>query len=94
MKVFYLLLCVFFLTGCNKEEFIVCKINLENTKDNYRLNSEYKIYYEDSLVTRIEKEDIYMSIDSNILNYFYEAKNLEYEKLNNSYGGYEFELIK
>ena len=80
------LVCIL-LTGCSKEKYFTCKIDLNNEIDEYQLGATYKIYYKDSLVTKIEKEEVYTSSNEDTLKYFNEYKNLEYKNLNDLYGG-------
>ena len=85
---------VLFFTGCSKEKYFTCKIDLTNKQQEYYLNAEYKIYYKNSFVTKIEKEEIYISENEDTINYFYEAKYLEYLNMNNLYGGTIYTLEK
>lgn len=89
MKRLFLILIVsiFFLTGCSKEKYFTCKIELYNEVQEYQFIAEYKVYYKKSYVTRIEKEEVYTSENEDTLDYFNEYKNLEYMNLNNLYGG-------
>ena len=91
IKLVLSLLFIILLTGCS-EEYITCKIELNNNKENYTLNSIYKIYYKDNYVTNITKEDKYSSTDKQILDYYYEYKNLEYQHFKDIYGGYEYNI--
>lgn len=75
------------LTGCSKDEYFICKIDLHNEQMEYHLNATYKVYYKNSYVTKIEKNEIYETDNEDTYNYFNEAKNLEYLNLNNLYGG-------
>lgn len=88
-KIFTIILFIniLLLTGCGKDNYFTCKINIDNDMEEYKLNAEYKIYYKNSFVTRIEKEEIYISENEDILQYFDEYKNLEYNNLNKLYGG-------
>lgn len=87
MKKIFMIICILFLTGCNKEEYFTCTINLYNETQEYKLKAVYKVFHEDSFVTRIEKEERYISFNEDTLNYFNEYKNLEYANINNLYGG-------
>ncbi len=87
-----ILIFMFLITGCGKEKYFVCTIDLENKEQNYTQNSIYKIYYKNSYVTKIEKEELYKSTDEYILNYFNEYKNLEYSNFKDIYGGYDFNI--
>lgn len=85
-------LSIIFITGCSKQKYMTCTIELENNNQNYTLNAIYKVYYKDKYVTKIEKEEIYKSDDKKVLDYFNEYKNLEYNNLNDIYGGFEFNV--
>ena len=87
MKRIFPLIMIILLTGCTKEKYFTCKIDLNNELMEYNLNATYKVYYKDSYVTRIEKNEIYKTENKETLNYFNEYKNLEYMNLNNLYGG-------
>jgi len=80
-------LFIILLTGCGKNKYFTCEINLDNNIQNYHLDAKYKVYYKNSYVTKIEKEEIYTSENEDTLNYFNEYKDLEYLNLNNLYGG-------
>jgi len=82
------------LTGCSKEKYFTCKINKDNEIQNYTLNAVYKVYYEKSYVTKVEKKEVYKTQNEDTLDYFYEYKNLEYVNLNNLYGGFTHEVKK
>lgn len=87
LVIILLFINIFLLTGCTKDEYFVCEINLDNEIQEYHLDATYKVYYKKSFVTKIEKEEIYISSNKDTLNYFNEYKNLEYLNLNNLYGG-------
>jgi hypothetical protein len=53
----------------------------------YHLSATYKVYYKNSYVTKVEKNEIYETDNEDTYNYFNEAKDLEYQNLNNLYGG-------
>lgn len=91
IKLFISLLIIILLTGCS-DKYFACKVNLDNKEDNYKLNSVYKIYYKNDYVINIEKEDKYISTNNDILDYYYEYKNIEYKHFKDLYGGYEYNL--
>ncbi|MBQ9072348.1 MAG: hypothetical protein IJY25_04255 [Bacilli bacterium] len=88
----FILLFVLFITGCGKDKYITCKSEITNKENNYTLTATYKIYYKDAYVTKIEKEEIYKSSSEDIIEYFDEYKNLEYDNLNDLYGGYSYTI--
>lgn len=87
-KVFISILFItfFLLVGCTKEKSFNCKIDIYNEVDEYKLIANYKIYYKNTEVLKIEKEEKYISDNEKTLKYFNEYKKLEYENLNNLYG--------
>jgi len=94
ISIVILLISILLLTGCSKEKYFLCKIDLYNKVQEYELNAEYKVYYDDSYVTRIEKKEIYKTNKKDTLNYFNEYKNLEYTNINNLYGGVTHNIKK
>lgn len=85
-KIFSLLFIIL-LVGCSKEEYITCNIEVDNDTQNYEMTGTYKIYYDNSYVTKIEKSEKYISSDKAMIDYFEEANNLDYYNLNDLYGG-------
>ena len=87
-KVFisFLFITFFLLVGCTKEKSFNCKIDIYNEIDEYKLIANYKIYYKNTEVLKIEKDEKYISDNEKTLEYFNEYKKLEYENLNNLYG--------
>ena len=87
MKKVVLLLIIILLTGCSKDKYFICKIDLDNEQLQYHLDATYKVHYKNSYVIKIEKNEIYETNNEDTYNYFNEYKNLEYMNLNNLYGG-------
>ena len=94
MKKIISFIFVLFLVGCSKQEYFTCNIEVNNKIDNYTLTGNYKIYYNDNYVTKIEKQEEYESEDEYILSYFQESKDLEYYNLNDNYKGFEHKITK
>lgn len=88
------LVLVLLITGCGKSKFIMCTSNIKNENQNYELKAKYKIYYKDKYVTKIEQEETYNSEDRKVIDYFDEYKNLEYNNLNDIYGGFTYSMKK
>jgi hypothetical protein len=51
MKKIVLLLIIILLTGCSKDKYFTCKIDLNNEQMEYHLSANYKIYYKNSFPT-------------------------------------------
>lgn len=94
MKKILLLVLLIFISGCSNNKYYICNIDVENNQQNYTLNGKYIIYYDDNFVTKIEKEEKYISNDVTIIEYFNEYKNLDYDNLNNLYGGFTYTIDK
>lgn len=92
MKKIISLVFILFLVGCSKEDYITCNVEVDNNIQNYNMEGTYKIYYKDNYVTKIEKKENYISPDESVIDYFAEAKNLEYYNLNDLYGGYTYTI--
>lgn len=86
------LIIVLLLTGCSKDKYFICEINLDNNIQEYKMDALYKVYYKDSFVTKIEKTETYISNNEDTLEYFNEYKNLEYQNINNLYGGTTYNI--
>lgn len=84
---------ILLLCGC-KDKSLTCNINIENKELNYELTGKYKIYYKKSFVTKIEEKEKYQSNDKDVIRYLNESKDIEYDNLNNRYGGYEYNITK
>ena len=93
MKKIFIILSLFLLVGCtNKVKQANCNIDLDNTDEGYTLKADYKIYYDkNEFVTKIEEDVTYKSNEESVLNYYYNSKNVEYQRLYN-YGGIEYSV--
>lgn len=89
-KIILCFILLFMLSGC-KEDYKICKVNLKNNIENYTLESEYKIYYKNSFVTKIEKEEVYKSTSKEKIKYLEEINKLV---LNNYNSGYTYDIKK
>ena len=87
-------LLILFLVGCSKEKMMTCTLNINNNLGNYTATEVYKVYYKGDFVTLIKKNEKYVSDDQNTIEYFYDAKKLEYYDLNDKYGGVTYEVNK
>lgn len=94
IKIFSFIFLILLLTGCGKEKYVTCTIDVDNTIENYQMTGTYKIYYSGNYVTRIQKLEQYVSQDKDMIDYFDEYKNLEYYKLNDFYDGFEYSVDK
>ena len=89
MKKIIILFLTILLCGC-KSKYTICKIDISNNDLNYKMEAEYRIYYKNSFVTKIEKIEDYYIQDNDIDNikYLYESKKVELDSLQTMYNGY------
>lgn len=92
MRKIICLILILFLVGCGRDKYITCDIEVENEVQNYTLTGQYKIYYKNNYVTKIEEYERFSSFDKSVINYLDESKNLDYYNLKDMYGGYEYEI--
>ena len=83
---------IFCILGCGKKEYTTCTIKVNNLNQNYTFNAEYKIYYNKTFVTKIEKEEIYKSNYAGVIDYLKASNELNYNNLNDLYGGYDYSI--
>ena len=91
MKKIVLLIILIILTGCNNN-YVTCKIDIENSSMEYKFHAEYKIYYKSKYVTKIVKNERYTTDNKETHKYLKEAKELEYSMLKSTYGGYDYDV--
>ena len=94
MKKLIVFIFVFFLVGCSNNKYITCNVEVNNKIENYNMEGIYKIYYKNNFVTKIEKEEVYISPSEDIIGYFNESKGLEYYNLNDKYNGFLYKINK
>ena len=92
-KILLCFLLLILITGC-KDKNIVCKGSINNKTENYKLNSEYKIYYKGNYVVKIEKEDIYSSKIKEEMDYLEEINTLNLDNKKSIYGSYDYNIEK
>lgn len=93
MRRIIILILLLVITGCSGDKSFICKMDIENDIQDYKLDGTYTIYYKDSYVTKIEKIEKYNSINQDTLDYLNEYLNLDYENLNKKYNGYTYDVL-
>lgn len=81
------------LVGCSsKEEKVVktCTLNSDQSASGYTLNSTYKIYATNNVVTSVETEEVVTSENKQIRDYFESTLKTSYETAEKTYGGYTY----
>ncbi len=95
VKFLVISLFVLLLVGCtSKEEKVVktCTLNSDQSSSGYTLNSTYKIYATNDVVTSVETEEIVTSENKQIRDYFESTLNTSYKTANETYGGYTYNI--
>ena len=94
MKVFkiFSLILILFLIGCSREKNFICTIDIKNNVQNYSVTGKYKVYYKKDFVTRIEKQEKYLSNDKSVIDFFRESKELENYNISDKYGGVIYDI--
>ena len=91
---------VLIISGCTKEEqvsetkTVECSLNRNDTINNYSLESSYKIYYNDDIVSKVETVEKVTSDNQDIITTFENTFNNTYSKMNEAYGGYTYDVNK
>lgn len=93
MRRIIILILLLVITGCSSDKSFICKMDIENDIQDYKLDGTYTIYYKDSYVTKIEKIEKYNSTNQDTLDYLNEYLNLDYENLNRKYNGYTYDVL-
>lgn len=98
LKLLIVLLVVTILCGCGikteEERVIKCTASQKNLSNGYEIKSEYNIHAKGDVVKSVKTKEIVTSDQESILSYFETTLNSTYEKYNNEYGGYKYEIAK
>ena len=104
-KILLLLVAVLTLVGCQgdsnekekdkgvNEKTIKCTIvNDQQSTSGYKVDSDITIYAEDNIVTKVKTVETVIAHQKEILTYFEQTLNNQYEETNKNYGGYTYEI--
>lgn len=83
------------LVGCtfkDEERVVKCTLTQNNAAQNYKLESEYNIYTDGKVVNKVETIETATSDNAQILSYLENYEKTLYTNMNNSYGGYDFNI--
>lgn len=80
------------LTGCggSKDKTTKCVLKLDDP-GSFEVTTTYTIHHKDNLVTKIILDELIISNDNDVLDYFEEYVNQMYPLYNDTYGGYTYE---
>ncbi len=83
------------LTGCGaKEGTIKCTLSSKDAVNGYSLESEYNINYKGDYVEKVDTVEKVTSESEEILDTFKTTLNDTYSKMNDTYGGYDYNVTK
>lgn len=98
-KVFYLIIIftiIIFMSGCNinlsKEKVTKCILKNDQSKNNYKTKTTYKIYSKKDIVSKVSYEEVLISKNTTIIKYFENINKKQFEKQNKLYGGYTYDV--
>ena len=106
-KILLLLVAVLTLVGCQgdessnngkdapKDNEVTKKctiINDQQSTSGYKVESSVTIYSKDNIVTKVKTVETVTASQKEILSYFEQTLNNQYEATNESYGGYTYEI--
>lgn len=97
MKKFFVFLPILLLSlvGCDeKSGTLVCTLSSNDVINGYKLDSIYKINYFGKTVKSVETIETVISDSSETIDYFETTLNDTYKKMNDSYGGYVYNVTK
>ncbi len=90
VKILSLVFVVALLAGCgNEKEFTTtCTLTSNDVVNNYKLDTEYKIYGKGKVANKVVTIETVTSDDEDILDYFEDTLKETYDSVNEIYGGY------
>ena len=92
-KLLVLVLFVFLLVGCSKEEKVkTCKVQSIENESGYQITTKYDIYSNGKIVSRVNMNQVIQSDKKDILEYYQKEYNSMYKKYNKTYGGYTYDI--
>ena len=79
--------------GCSKKsDNLSSKCSLESNQKDYKLETNHKIYSKKDVVTKVETKTTITSSNKEKLEQFEKDLTSQYKSLNNTYGGYDYDI--
>ncbi len=85
------------LVGCGKEaeaKVTKCTLSKNDVINNYKLESTYEIHYKGDIVNSVKSAEKVTSDDSSIIDQFATTLTDTYSKMQEAYGGYEYDITR
>ena len=83
------ILCV---TGCGSSSKVTCTYESDQSASGYKLKSEYNIYSDGDVVTKVETTETVESKNNTVLSYFEKQLKEQYKTNNEKYKGYDYKV--
>ena len=97
LMLFVVMISILLVTACgNKEKEVLktCTLEVNNSTAGYKVESTYEIYGRGKVVEKVISNEIVTSESDEILNNFETTLNTTYKNMNDTYGGYTFNITK
>ena len=92
-KLLVLVLVIFLLVGCAKEEkYKTCKIVSDEKDSGYTSTITYDIYSKGKIISKVEQSEEIISDKKEIIDFYQKEYNSMYKKYNKTYGGYTYDI--
>lgn len=96
MIILSLFVCVGVFAGCGekKQEAKTIECTLDQELSTYQIKATYKIHAKGDTVEKVEVTETSTAKEAEILDQLERTLKLQYDNLNNSYGGYTYNVTK
>lgn len=91
IKLLLLIIVVTILSGC-KSKLDTAECNFESKQSDYKINTNYKIYYKDNIVEKVDIDEVITSSSKDKLKEFNNSFKSLYDSNNSMYGGYTYDI--
>ena len=91
IKLLLLIIVVTILSGC-KSKLDTVECNFESKQSDYKINTNYKIYYKDNIVEKVDIDEVITSSSKDKLDEFNNSFKSQYDSNNSMYGGYTYDI--
>lgn len=95
IKCLVLFLFVLVISGCNSKlsyKESVCTLENDQSKSDYKAQTTYKIYSKNDIVKKVYSKETLKSNSKEILDYFKNLYEKQYDAQNKNYGGYKYSI--
>lgn len=91
LKIGSVLLLALILVGCaaKEDKVVTCTLTSKDTTNGYELSSTYELTTDGTIVKNVKSTEIVISDNEKILSAFESTLRNTYDKMNQTYGGYE-----